>query len=242
MININIEIRTNEDEATRYNQTNGYEAVINRNDTPFSATKHNFLGYFSGYSKFTYSEWMSLPRDDKSAALFLKFYDQITLAWYKSKSFYAEEEEAVETIMQYLEKNVPLLEAKESKFSPAYIYKVAYNCLYCISHDRKIDKDRWEKEVSNIQGVRNGSGEDSVDLFDICSNGNSCEEDIFKMAENQRFWRLIEDVDIDALDVAMKLINGESLGRSKMEKRRAAEIIEKLKVVLEEYRNIYFNS
>lgn len=228
----NISIDTQDEDVKRTEDSTNYEAVINASDSPFTATRHLFLNYFAGHHHFSYDEWMSLPDDDKSAALFLNFYDQITLAWYKAKSFYAQDEEAVETVMQYLEKNIPIIKKSKSKYSEAYVYRVAYNCTYCIAHDRKIDKDRWAYETSNIQ--KSNSTDDEVNLFDTCGT-STLESDLFKRAEVSRFWKLIEDVDLDAVDVALKLINGESLGRSNADKRRAAEIISKLKVVLKPY-------
>ena len=116
----------------------------------FSDTNDLFRNHLEYTRPISYVEWLALSQDKKSALLFVQFYEQITLAWYKTKSYYAQDEDGVSTVLQYLMKNVPVIENDEKRFTPNYIYKVAYNCLYCICHDIKRDKDRAEKEISNI--------------------------------------------------------------------------------------------
>ena len=98
----------------------------------FYEARRLFINHINYTRPYSYEEWIALPEDHKCVALYIQYFDQIILAWYKTKSFYASEEEGVETVLQYLNKNVPILEANEKKFNERYIYRVAYNCLYKI--------------------------------------------------------------------------------------------------------------
>ena len=172
----------------------------------FNETR-NLFSRFTQYTKpLSYEEWMEVPYSSKAAVLFVQFFDEITLAWYKTKSFFVEEELGVETMVQYLEKNVPVIEKDPKRFKSSYIYKVAYNCLYCISHDIKRDIQRFESEVSNIVVC----GEDELDLFDTVSKNESIESEINK----KEFWSLIENMDLKTKKVIIHLLNGETLNKS----------------------------
>lgn len=171
----------------------------------FNETR-NLFSRFTQYTKpLSYEEWMEVPSSSKAAVLFVQFFDEITLAWYKTKSFFVEEELGVETMVQYLEKNVPVIEKDPKRFKSSYIYKVAYNCLYCISHDIKRDIQRFELEVSNIVVC----GEDELDLFDTVSKNESVESELDK----EEFWSLIENMDLKTKKVINHLLNGETLNK-----------------------------
>ena len=150
----------------------------------FAETRKNFIAGTRYVRPLSYEEWMDIPQANKAAVLFVQFYEQITLAWYKTKSFFVEEEDGVSTMLQYLIKNVPIIENDPKRFKSSYIYKVAYNCLYCISHDIKRDIERYEKEVSNIASCTDGE----VDLFDTVASNQASAEVIL---DRQEFWALI---------------------------------------------------
>ena len=186
----------------------------------FAKTRKLFLEYTQYSEPLSYESWMSISDDLKAAVLFVQFYDNITLAWYKVKSFYTPEENGVECILQYLIKNVPIIAADPNRFSAAYIYRVAFNCLYCICHDIKKDKERYEKECSNI--VYDNDTE--LDLFNTILGEDDIEDDFNK----SNIWKAVFSLGDEAAEVAEMLINGEK-PRSKSQK----EMIEKLRVVLE---------
>lgn len=119
----------------------------------------------------TYEEFVSCKPEYHAAILYIQFYKEITLAWYKAKSFYADAEEGVSTVMQYLLKNTPKIIQDSNRFKPTYIYRVAYNCLYCISHDRSNDKFRYELEQSNI--VDSEVTGEECDIFNILCTKSS---------------------------------------------------------------------
>lgn len=201
----------------------------------FRATRSMFRDYLNYERPLSYEEWLAVADDQKAAVLYVQFFDQISLAWYKAKSFYAVEEDGVSTVIQYLMKNVPLIAEKKSKFSAPYIYRVAYNCLYCICHDIKRDKLRFELETSNIQTY----GDDEFDLFDSVSDPDSILENVLDREHHrERFWGLIEDLDQDSIAVVEQLLNGTSLPADV--RKRKDEILEELRTVLADYKAIYY--
>ena len=174
------------------------------NLTAFYDTR-NLFREFTGYTKpLSYEEWNSRPTSHKAALLFIQFFSQITLAWEKANAFdFIDGEDGVSTMCQYLEKNVPILEQNEKRFTPSYMYRVAYNCLYCICHDRLCDKERWENETPRIIEV---DGKE-FDLFDAISDLNGSAEDCAERDEMEReFWEVIEDVGVKAEKVLRYLI------------------------------------
>ena len=213
----------------------------------FYETRNLFRSY-TGYTRpLSYNDWLLVADSDKAAVLYVQFFDEITLAWNKTKSFYALEEDAVSTVLQYLSKNVPILVNDPKRFTSAYIYRVAYNCLYCISHDIKRDRERYENETSNIVIC----GEDVHDLFDtvMCND-----DEVDVRAVRSEFWRVIETMGPETEKVINHILNGESLGKvSKRNKSyesdplrdvsvtadKMAAVIEELKVKLDRFRNVY---
>lgn len=168
--------------------------------SPLKSTYNMFRDQLAYTNPLSYDDWNHSPSEHKAALLYVQFYDQISLAWYKAHKFWGDEEEGVETLLDYLaRKNVSIIEANPAKFTPSYIYQVAYNCMYCICHDRKVDKDRWELEVSNI--VSHDDGE--LDLFDTVPD---C-PDMTREAAKSKFWAIIENMDEDVQQVVSQLID-----------------------------------
>ena len=85
--------------------------------TQLHKTRALYSNYI-GYDKpLTFDEWNELPFGSKAAALFVQFFDQISLAWFKTKSFYTPEEDGISEVMQYLMKNVPIIEQDPARFT-----------------------------------------------------------------------------------------------------------------------------
>lgn len=144
--------------------------------SPTSEFYKTYLLYreYIGYKKeLSYSRWRRLPERFKAAALFVQFYEQITLAWYKCKTDWSIEEEGVETINQYLLKNVRKIEEDPKRFRPAYIYTVAWNCLYCLCIDPTKNKDRYYNETSESFAV---NSDDEISWFDLLGEYENIEE------------------------------------------------------------------
>lgn len=170
----------------------------------FYETKKCFKSYIQYTRPLSYDDWKALPGDHKAAALFVQFFDSIICAWNKAKSYDGDDEEAVETIIQYLLKNVPIIEKDAKRFNASYVGRVAYNCCYCICHDRKCDKERRENEVSAIQVDADGTEYNILDSF--ISHENPIEAEMY----SKQFWAMIEDFDEDSKTLVARII---SLGK-----------------------------
>lgn len=202
----------------------------------FYTTRTIFREYVNAVSAvsnepLSYEDWIKLPSEYKSAALYVQFFDEIILAWYKCKTSYASDEEGVETIMQYLEKNVPTIVNNRRRYSPNYIYRVAFNCLYCICHDRVVDKKRAELEHSNI--VITSEGE--VDVFDTLIG----QVDVHPSSTSSQLWAIVDSLGDDANAVVSSLIEGIKLPRT-FGRNHRKDIIEQLKVQLEPFKKYYY--
>lgn len=189
---------------------------------PFYETKVMFRDALGIYESLSYEEWLAFEPQDKAAALYVNFYSQITFAWYKCRSFYGLEEDGVSTVLQYLQKNVPIIENDERRFTPNYIYRVAYNCMYCICHDIKRDRERWENETSNIVSV--GENEE-VNLFDTVKT-----ESFESLFENEvvriHFWKVVESLGDDVVTFVDGILSGTTV--PKKIRNRSDEIMQEL--------------
>lgn len=172
----------------------------------FRETRKIYSEFLQYTKPLSYVEWVALPEDNKAAALFVQFFDQIELAWYKAKSIFTTEEDGVYTVMQYLMKNVQIIKENPNRFTPKYIYKVAYNCLYCICHDPIIERIRWETTVSNIVHTDEGD----LDLFDTTVSIHS---EVEVQYDRNQFWKLLESLDPKARKVVNNLMGGAPLGK-----------------------------
>lgn len=130
---------------------------------PFCETYKLYKKYVPYSGNLTYNKWMRLDDRYKAAALFVHFYDTITLAWFKRKTAWSIEEEGVEVINQYLIKNVEKIKGNPKRFRPQYIYTVAVNCFYCICVDPSKNKDRYFNEVN----PELGDDENEFSWFDL---------------------------------------------------------------------------
>lgn len=166
---------------------------------PFYETKKMFRSAINYIKPLSYEDWMNIDPEFKAAALYVQFYDQICMAWYKVKSFYTLQEDGVSTMMQYLVKNVPIIENDPKRFTPKYIYRVAYNCLYCICHDIKRDRERYEMEISNIQCSGHSGESEEFDLFDSVVDTATTDRYCEDYEITIRFWNDIDNLGDDTV-------------------------------------------
>lgn len=174
----------------------------------FRETRNLYTEYLQYTKPLSYVEWVALPNDHKAAALFVQFFSEIELAWYRSKSFFTPEEEGVYTVMQYLMKNVEIIKNDPKRFTSKYIYKVAYNCLYCICHDPIKERIRYESTVSNVVQTSDGD----VDLFDTTV---SIRSEVECKIENDELWQTIKELGPEYEKVVNHLLSGAPLGKYK---------------------------
>jgi len=216
----------------------------------------------------SYDEWAQVPDDQKVVFLFVQFFDEITLAWTKANAFdFIAPEEGVETVIQYLQKQVcdryikghpkrkvsnsyfnshrteceehRIIEENPKRFSPGYIYRIAYNCLYCICHDLKSVQDRWVNEVDPIVVL----GEDELNLIDYNPSSRVASAEVIYEAESfeNEFWDIIEDMGVDAEKVMRYLLSGDEKDLKKLSKRNsdyATDPLRDVEVSLEAAREI----
>lgn len=178
----------------------------------FIETRNMFSAYtgITANQQLSYDEWMRLPDSSKAAALFVIFFDQITLAWNKAKADFTPDEDGVEIINQYLLKNVPKIKEDKSRYRAGYIWQVAYNCMDCL---RYVERDKFRSMVESSNIVETGS--DPVDLYDMVPD----EIDFDLEARRVQFWETIESMGDETIKVVNHLLNGESL--RKVSKRAA---------------------
>lgn len=187
------------------------------NLTAFYDTR-NLYRESTQYTKpLSFEEWNLRPELHKAAILFVQFFSQITLAWDKANSYdFIEGEDGVSTICQYLEKNVPIIENNPKRFTPAYIYKVAYNCLYCICHDRKCDQDRWDNETSGIVIV---DGKEVNLLETVPDEHGSAQACMDSNNFRKEFWHTVEDMGVKAEKVMQYLLSNDESDLKKVNPR-----------------------
>ncbi len=211
----------------------------------FSETRKCFLSNINYKAPLKYEEWVNIRDDLKAVFLFVQFYDSIVMAWHKANKFdFVEGEEGVSTIMQYLEKQVRdiyikghpkkkvshsfyiehpeeceirrRIEEDPSRFTGQYIYKIAYNSLYCICHDLASVKNRWKYEIPNIV---NHEGEE-LDLFNLnfSYNNTSVEDYIERDAFESEFWSVVYTLGDKACKVMRYLISNDPSQLKKLNK------------------------
>lgn len=156
----------------------------------FTETRDRFIEATGDIYPLSYNEWMILPTDFKAAALYVNFFEQITLAWEKAKADFVPDSQGVSTVLQYLMENVPIIMKDAKKFTPNYIYRVAYNCMGCL---RRIKRDIEEYDNTTDRYVLMNDRE--VDLFDMLVSNVDIFEDIFTTCRNNKLWSLIDNLD-----------------------------------------------
>lgn len=204
---------------------------------------------FSGYMEpMSWDQWSSLKDPDTMVAvLYCQFYNEITLAWYKARAEFVPDEDGLSCVLQYLIKNVPILQNDKNKFTPAYIYRVAYNCMDCLRYVQR-DINRHNNEMTNLVILE---GEE----LDLCDLVPHRDEEFEDHEDRVNFWGLIKSMGPEVEKVVNFLVNGESLRRVSKRSQcygvdpltdvsvnedQMKEIIEMLKVRLAGFKSIYY--
>ena len=160
----------------------------------FFATKKmfaNIIGIDNDNESLNYESWMAIPDSYKSAALFVNFYPAIKSAWESAKGDGVDEEDGIECVLQYFEKNVAKIKGAGNRYNHKYIYSVAWNSIGCLRRT-KAAQLRPRFEVSNITDSSDG---DERDLFDtIFDDDSDVALKVAMDAERDRFWKEIEDL------------------------------------------------
>lgn len=173
---------------------------MNRNE--FQETLVIFRNYVGIDSYVDYDQWMKLPEESKAAGLYICFYPEISLAWYKAKQaypFHHDECDGVSTVMQYLQKNVPIIENDPKRYTCKYIYRVAFNCLDCVTYGT--ERRRFEHAmVQSCDFSWNANGDTvELNLFDLFVDENPVEAAVvdakFTDEVYNDLWNRIDELD-----------------------------------------------
>ena len=199
------------------------------NLTAFYETKMMFVENLQFDHQLSYEEWCNAPDDHKAALLFVNFYAKMVQAWDKANRFdFIPGEDGVSTVLQYLQKNVAKLIEEPAKYSEAYIYKVAYNCMYCICHDLKSVQDRWDNETSSTV-VHDG---EEISLYDDKRYATASAEDVLLLETEQKaFWELVENSDAKTQKVIDYLLASDPKVLKKLSKRSKQYSVDPLRDV-----------
>ena len=189
----------------------------------------------------TYWEWMLIPDELKAAALYVQFYDTITLAWSKTRKPFIEEDIAVSTVLQYLVKNVDIIKKNRSRFTSNYIYKVTFNALYPLGRIQR-DIDFFYNEHASTAEMLHNKNCDWADELDPDNVFYTESVFIEKMITTDSYsedssveeiWEIIESCDDDTKRVIEFLVGGKKLGKKLTAK--IPTVIAELRIRLEKY-------
>lgn len=219
----------------------------------FYVTRDMFKDYIGYTRPLTAHEWVNIRDDMKVAYLYCQFFNEITLAWFNTISDYANDEDGVSEVLKYLQKNVKIISNDLDRFTSAYIYTVAFNCLYALNRHDNQYKRRYEYEVNHEVHT----DDMDIDLYDVAAASKSCDDNGDEIdGVKERFWAIIEAEGKDTVAVVAKLLgdrmdfcNPMKNGRyhkftdryyaKNISESREHEIIEKLKSLLAEYKDIF---
>lgn len=193
----------------------------------FIKTKKLLEEYTNYEAPLSYEEWLDVADDLKAGVLFVQFFDQIYLAWNKAKSFYVVDDDGVSEMMKYLMKNVPIIVADKKRFKASYIYRVAYNCLYCVSRDIKRDRDAYEYNTPQYAMSANG------DEYDILSTIGR-QVDYLAELDVQELWKFLDSLSPKAKNLVENILRKGKVPEKMSEERK--EILDILKCNLDSYR------
>lgn len=195
------------------------------NLSAFYETKLFFCSATQFEKSLTFEEWNNKPDDMKAALLYLQFYDSICQAWHKANPYdTVDGERGVEEMMRYLMKNAPIISADPKRYTPQYIYRIAFNCLDCVVY---YHSKPAENEISANYDYE---GEE-LNLFDTTVDIDS---DLHSVYESQifdaAFWEALEG-DVEAEKVVRYLISGDPQDLKKLTKRNKRYDIDPLRDV-----------
>ena len=216
------------------------QKTFNRNiistDSQFRQTR-NMLVNSLQIDKLSYDDWSERPNDQKAVLLFVNFYEQIELAWYKVRGEHTYEEDGVSEALNtcsYLcglslkSGKSGVSKINKNSYTPNFIFTAMKNAFNSLNYERKSTRSQYQHpndEITVCSQYSNNSDGDDLDLFQFVGDRT----DTVSVIESNNFWSLIEDMDLDTQEVVDRLINGERI-RKDQEK-----IVEKLREKLAQF-------
>lgn len=204
--------------------------------TEFRETYNLFQSALMDMEYTNYWEWMLLPDDFKAVALYVNFYDEITLAWSKTVKPFMEEETAISTLMQYLLKNVLVVQSDKKRFTKSYFYKIAFNVFYPLGRIKR-DVEEWKNTRSLYENINTYTPTDDYDEDNLIYTESRYTDrafveatDILSEANKKAIWEIIDSCDDETQKLIDYLINGHKLGKRLAAK--APEILSELRHLL----------
>ena len=194
------------------------------NNYQFIQTRNMFRDYLTGYpTNPTYEDWKNADAEDQVALLFVTFFTEINRAWYEAVASrenvpYVTQEDGIETVLQYLTKNVPNLLKNPNLYCGKYIHRVSYNCMGCLYRPKSANF--W----GNAESDEVDTGNEILSIWDIIPT----EEDDFETQQTKEaIWAIIRHMGPKAEKVVNHLINPEDT-LAKVSKKSKAGAIDRL--------------
>lgn len=132
-----------------------------------------FKKYLDNPAPYSYEQWRLFPEEQKTAALYVNFYNEIILAYRKNCSKYATEEDCVSRLCQYLNRNVPHIIREPNRYNEAYIYTVATNSINTLTHSTRVSK-HTKFFYDNVFTEGYSTPDDrALNIFDILPDENN---------------------------------------------------------------------
>lgn len=198
----------------------------------FYETKKMFENAISVKFPISYETWLSLKDDLKAAALYVNFFDDITLAWTKAKSDFTPDEEGVSVVLQYLCKNVSKIIKEPNKYSDRYIYRVAYNSMGCLRRVKR-DKDYYDNTMSNFVTTED---DQEIDIFSRIPSKKSLTNEIAHNEFDRKIWGFLRQID-DTDKTVIEFLIGQKKTLNKRATARKDVVIDELRDLLEPFQD-----
>lgn len=219
------------------------------NNFEFVKTRNLFREFLSVYypKNISYNEWVQAEPDHKAALLYVKFYQEVTLAWYNAVTsknvVFISQDDGVSTILQYLMKNVDIISQDEGRFTAEYVYTVCYRCLFSLWRSRKGEQLRSNYEIGSellatfLHIARDREHDGKPDIFDLLPSEDS---DLETQQTLEAMWNVIHHMGPKAEKVVNHLINPKDTLRrvSKSSPERPIDRLADVTVSEEEYQEI----
>ena len=145
--------------------------------------------------------------------------------------------------MQYLIKNVEIIKQNRNRFTPSYIYKIAFNSFCPLGRIQRDIDYYYNEHASEYEKIKNRS-DDMSEEFDP-DNGTYTEcafndrlivtDAYFNDTRDDDIYYIIESCDEDTKRVIEYLLGGKKLGKKLSAKIPA--VIAELRIKLEKYSN-----
>lgn len=194
---------------------------------------YNFFKYtFDSFNisfPIPYEVWQTIPSELQSAALFCNFYNQINLVWLKVKTPASVSADCVSEVLVYLQKNVEKILSDQKRYTPSYIYRVAYNCMFYTANYPYTKTSGvngyYQNTVPHIVKTDNGE----IDLYDMICGSDSDLTETELMYEYSNLWEIIDSLDENHKKVVYGIIDGKKqIGLTTREKHKIMNDLKKL--------------